>query len=86
MKKTGPPLDTKQSLHVFQIGDTVRLKTGGPLMLVKETYPDTTDQKLLCLWFQESKLQSDMFSSELVKLMAAVQTGPFSFGPDIEVK
>lgn len=86
MKKTGPPLNTQQQPHVYQIGDTVKLKTGGPLMLVKEVFPDVSGQKLLCLWFQESKLQSDMFSSELVKLMAAVQTGPFSFGPDIEVK
>ena len=86
MKKTGPPLDTKQPLHVFQIGDTVRLKTGGPLMLVKEVYPGTTDQRLLCLWFQESKLQSDIFPSEMVKVMSAVQTGPFSFGPEIEGK
>ena len=69
MKKTGPPLDTKQPLHVFQIGDTVRLKTGGPLMLVKETYPDTTDQKLLCLWFEGNKLESNLFPSEVLQLM-----------------
>ena len=69
MKKTGPPLDTKQQPHVFAVGDTVRLKTGGPLMLVKETYPDTTDQKLLCLWFEGNKLESNLFPSEVLQLM-----------------
>ena len=69
MKKTGPPLNTTQPVHVFAIGERVRLKTGGPLMLVKEIFPDTTDQKVLCAWFEGTKLEGELFPSELLQVM-----------------
>ena len=69
MKKTGPPLNTTTPAHIFAVGERVRLKTGGPLMLVMEVFYDTKDQKVLCAWFDGTKKEGELFPSELLQLM-----------------
>jgi len=41
---------------MFKIGDTVRLKSGGPLMTVTEF--DNTDKKVSCSWFDKSEKEN----------------------------
>jgi uncharacterized protein YodC (DUF2158 family) len=51
----------------FQVGDTVRLKSGGPLMTVEAIQYDE-DDAILCVWFAENEKKSDEFIPEtLVK-------------------
>jgi uncharacterized protein YodC (DUF2158 family) len=46
----------------FAIGDTVRLRSGGPLMTVK-----STGQVLTCIWFDATgSLKQDNFSVHVV--------------------
>ena len=69
MKKTGPPLNTQIPAHVFKTGETVKLKVGGPLMLIKDAFANGADQKLLCVWFEDTKLQEELLPSEVLQLM-----------------
>jgi uncharacterized protein YodC (DUF2158 family) len=69
MKKTGPPLNTTAPAHVFKTGDTCKLASGSPLMLVKDAFANGTDQKVLCVWFEGTKLNEELFPSEILKLM-----------------
>ena len=49
----------------FKVGDTVRLKSGGPLMTVREIL---SSKSLKCQWFDDkSKLQIDIFVPETVE-------------------
>jgi uncharacterized protein YodC (DUF2158 family) len=41
---------------MFKVGDTVRLKSGGPLMTV--TAVDTQDQKIWCSWFDKANKEN----------------------------
>ncbi|MBY2993768.1 DUF2158 domain-containing protein [Rhizobium leguminosarum] len=56
----------------FKAGDIVELKSGGPLMTVKELH---SGGELACVWFnkvaaQHYDLKSDYFKSETVKKSA----------------
>jgi uncharacterized protein YodC (DUF2158 family) len=46
-------------------GDIVRLKSGGPAMTIKDTYPDsstTHPTEVTCIWFnKDGQLQQRMF-------------------------
>lgn len=37
----------------FEVGDAVRVKTGGPTMTVAAIRDDLTPTKILCKWFTE---------------------------------
>lgn len=55
----------------FKIGDTVRLKSGGPLMTV-HTIGDYSASRginpgLLCVWFDNSKKIEDVFHPDAVE-------------------
>lgn len=41
----------------FKIGQTVRLKSGGPLM----TITDFIDDEIECIWFDKGKKMKDKF-------------------------
>jgi uncharacterized protein YodC (DUF2158 family) len=48
----------------FKIGDTVRLKSGGPLMTVKETSGD----QVRCQWFDEKhSVQTHLFLAAMLE-------------------
>jgi uncharacterized protein YodC (DUF2158 family) len=46
----------------FQPGDSVRLKSGGPLMTV-DSWDDSYIQ-YLCTWFDDKRLESQRFNEE----------------------
>jgi uncharacterized protein YodC (DUF2158 family) len=39
-------------------GDTVRLKSGGPIMTVEAL---DVDEQVLCIWFEKTKKKQDRF-------------------------
>jgi uncharacterized protein YodC (DUF2158 family) len=47
----------------FQVGDIVRLKSGGPLMTI-EAIQDDEDNAILCVWFCENEKKADSFIPE----------------------
>ena len=56
----------------FKPGDLVRLKSGGPAMVVEEI--DKKDGSLMCLWFDDGQLESDTIAS--VALVAVESETP----------
>ncbi|MEB0014488.1 DUF2158 domain-containing protein [Glaciimonas sp. Cout2] len=46
--------------HLFKIGDTVKLKAGGPDMSVR-TLPGATSSIYTCQWFAGKKLENGNF-------------------------
>ncbi|MCE5182046.1 MAG: YodC family protein [Betaproteobacteria bacterium] len=56
----------------FEIGDTVRLKSGGPLMTVHNigdyTQSAGLNPGLLCVWFDNSKRVEQVFHPKTVDL------------------
>lgn len=48
---------------MFKIGDTVRLKTGGPLMTVALIKSDT---EILCVWFVDDEKKSNAFHPDVL--------------------
>lgn len=48
----------------FEVGDIVRLKSGGPEMTIKETRNDVDYTSVMCQWFAGAKLESGWFKSE----------------------
>ena len=63
---------------IYKTGDTVRLKSGGELMTVKEykmlldietgLYSEDKDYEyIICQWFEGKKLMSDEFSVHMVQ-------------------
>jgi uncharacterized protein YodC (DUF2158 family) len=46
----------------FQIGDTVRLKSGGPVMTVDNiSAGDGPEVKITCIWFEKSERKESQF-------------------------
>lgn len=60
----------------FKVGDLVRLKSGGPLMTVKDVYDDPNNPFLKdyggyvkCTWFDEKNaLRSSEFQQDTIEL------------------
>lgn len=50
-------------------GDTVRLKSGGPLMTVQNVgeYPPTQDG-VLCVWFEGDQRHEEVFDSAVLEI------------------
>jgi len=60
---------------MFQVGDVVQLKSGGPLMTVSELQGNIVH----CRWFVGNEEKSSSFASELLK---SANTGPkFAYVP-----
>ena len=57
----------------FKAGDTVRLKSGGPLMTVESVGDHYGTTKVWCSWFQGTKLENGTFAVEAVEKSAAGQ-------------
>jgi uncharacterized protein YodC (DUF2158 family) len=58
--------------HDLIEGDVVRLKSGGPLMLVGVADPEIED-RVMCLWMggaRNRRLQSGMFSARVLDVVA----------------
>jgi len=50
-------------MHEFKIGDTVQLKSGGPVM----TIDNVTGARALCIWFQSNETKPDWFHLSAVE-------------------
>lgn len=55
----------------FKIGDTVKLKSGGPLMTINAI----SDNEISCQWFLDKKLNEAKFVPEVL-----ISDNPISFG------
>lgn len=57
-------------MNNFEIGNTVRLKSGGPLMTVHDIgdYSPGPNPGLLCIWFDGSKRVEEVFHPKTVDL------------------
>jgi uncharacterized protein YodC (DUF2158 family) len=54
---------TGKSKGEFSVGDTVQLKSGGPVMTVAAV-PGISDRNVRCQWFGGKKLESGYFAPE----------------------
>lgn len=45
----------------FQVGETVRLKSGGPLMTIEE--PGSVPNSWVCVWFEGKKEKRSSFAA-----------------------
>lgn len=51
----------------FQVGDVVKLKSGGPKMTVSEVnvkFLDSITRLILCIWFENGRRESGKFKPE----------------------
>ncbi|UKK92054.1 DUF2158 domain-containing protein [Brucella pseudogrignonensis] len=48
----------------FKVGDTVRLKSGGPLMTVERI---NENKSVTCIWFQDNKQNRSIFQPDTLK-------------------
>jgi len=54
--------------QTFKIGDTVRLKSGGPLMTIVEAEPDNHGNWVWCEWFHNNDKKGPVkFPAEAVE-------------------
>jgi uncharacterized protein YodC (DUF2158 family) len=58
----------------FRIGDTVQLKSGGPIMTVRKKY--YWDNKIECNWFQYGTLQEGLFDPDQLMRVPAQMKRP----------
>ena len=54
-------------MEQFNIGDTVRMKAGGPKMTVIYVGDDPTDM-MQCRWYDGKKFQTELFPPDSLKL------------------
>lgn len=52
----------------FKIGDTVRLKSGGPVMTVSNIRNDLT-YPINCVWFVDDELKNAQFKGDSLSLV-----------------
>ena len=57
-------------MSIFNVGDRVQLKSGGPVMTIKEI--NTTDS-ILCVWFKDVELTSANFLQETLEIFEEIQ-------------
>jgi len=53
----------------LKVGDTVQLKSGGPIMTIEKIGMYGAERKAACVWFEKSKKMQGVFS--LTSLTAA---------------
>ncbi|HSR74783.1 MAG TPA: DUF2158 domain-containing protein [Sulfurovum sp.] len=54
----------------FKVGDLVQLKSGGPVMTIKEI---SGAESILCVWFKDVELVSDNFFQETLEIFKAIE-------------
>lgn len=54
------------STQKFKKGDTVRLKSGGPLMTV-ESYNIENETEVLCVWFKDNERLDGYFDEDTLE-------------------
>ena len=59
-------MSNSESNQKLKIGDTVQLKSGGPIMTVHSITEETGE--LYCQWFVVGKVEHDYFPSDSLKL------------------
>ncbi|WP_448326119.1 YodC family protein [Sulfitobacter sp. M13] len=52
----------------FKVGDTVMLKSGGPIMTVDSIGQYNGLTKARCIWFNDSETKSDVFPLETLSV------------------
>ena len=56
--------------NFFKVGDQVQLKSGGPVMTVKEI---SGGESILCVWFNDVELVYANFLQETLELFEGIQ-------------
>jgi uncharacterized protein YodC (DUF2158 family) len=56
------------TIQAFNSGDTVRLKSGGPLMTVESAFENYGAMQVNCTWFEKTKLERGSFVPEALKI------------------
>ena len=59
-------MNNNKSNQEFKIGDTVKLKSGGPLMTIFKYDYDT--KEFVCRWFVEGKTEDGYFPPDSLQL------------------
>ena len=54
--------------QAFKAGDTVRLKSGGPLMTVELVHDNYGSPQVSCTWFEKTKLERGGFVPDALKI------------------
>ena len=57
-------------MSIFNVGDRVQLKSGGPVMTIKEI---NTADSILCVWFKDVELTSANFLQETLEIFEEIQ-------------
>jgi uncharacterized protein YodC (DUF2158 family) len=52
----------------FKIGDTVKLKSGGPLMTVEQSGDYLGEPRVWCVWFAKDEKKDATFPPEALEL------------------
>lgn len=62
--------DWNKAMSDFKKGDTVRLKSGGPLMTIQklDKFGAESIDGAVCVWFEGSKANHDTFDVAVLKL------------------
>jgi uncharacterized protein YodC (DUF2158 family) len=57
-------------MSILKVGDLVQLKSGGPVMTIKEI---NTIGSIFCVWFKDVELASDTFLQDTLELFEEIQ-------------
>jgi len=74
--------DDENDTTEYNVGSTVRLQSGGPLMTIKEI----DNNILICRWFDNNQLCSEMFNTSEIYLANINQEANTLDSQDINVK
>jgi uncharacterized protein YodC (DUF2158 family) len=67
---------------VFQIGDTVKLKSGGPLMTVENIAAgDGPEVMVTCIWFEKTENRERQFKAATLEARAKTIGGELHSSP-----
>jgi uncharacterized protein YodC (DUF2158 family) len=67
--------DPRRTMENFNIGDTVQLKSGGPIMTISMT--GLSGGSVQCAWFEENTLKHGVFHPATLKSAEPNEDGPF---------
>lgn len=57
-------------MSIFKVGDLVQLKSGGPVMTIKEI---NTADSIFCVWFKDVELASATFLQDTLEFFEEIQ-------------
>lgn len=58
---------------VFKKGDTVRLKSGGPILTVSNTGEHLDEFTIWCIWFEKTKRFEETFPPETLQKVSTAR-------------